>query len=152
MLLLALIAVFPLVVVAQGDAVAAINSAKEQLATCLQAVQDAEGAGANVSSLTVVLNEAGALLSRAEFAYSANDFSAARSFAVQSRERLDNCVSEANALQHTAAQQQSNDFMINVVGSIGGAFAVLGVSAVIWFSLKRRTDQSGARTSELSTV
>jgi len=151
-LLLAFLVIPTSVVAAQSDAATAITSAKEQIATCLQAVKDAEGAGANISSLTAVLNEAGALLSQAEAAYSANDFNAARNFAVQSREKLDNCVSEANALKNTATQQQNRDFMINVLGSIGGTFVVLGASALIWFSLKRRTNQSGAHASESSKV
>lgn len=144
--------ILPSLVWAQSDAAAAIASAKEQIVTCYQAVKEAEAAGANVTSLTTVLNDAGALLSRAESAYAARDFNAARSFAVQSREKLANCVSEANALKTTATQQQNQDFMINVVGSTVGAFAVLGAGAAIWFFFRKRYAQSGVSANESSGV
>lgn len=152
MLLLAVIMVPSLVLGAQSDAAAAITSAKEQIVTCYQAVKDAESASANVTSLTAVLNDAGALLSRAELAYSTGDFDAARDLAVQSQGRLGNLVSEANALKETATQQRNQDFMINVVGSTVGTFAVLGAGAAVWFLLKRRYEQSGVSASESSSV
>jgi hypothetical protein len=143
-LLFSVIFVPPVVVAAQTDAAAAITSAKEQIVTCYQAARDAEGAGANITSLTAILNDAGSLLSRAELAYSMNDFDTARDFAVQSQGRLDGFVSEATALKESAMQQRSQDFMINVVGSIVGAFAVLGAGAATWFLLKKRFKQPGA--------
>jgi hypothetical protein len=144
MLLFAVIVVPSLVLAAQTDAAAAIASAKEQIVTCYQAARDAEGAGANITSLTVILNDAGSLLSQAELAYSMNDSDAARDFAVQSLDKLGNFVSEANALKDTAMQQRSQDFMINVVGSIVGTFAVLGAGAATWSFLRKRYKQSGA--------
>lgn len=57
-----------LVLADQTDAAVAITSAKEQVVTCYQAAKDAEGAGANITSLTATLNDAGALLSQAELA------------------------------------------------------------------------------------
>jgi triphosphoribosyl-dephospho-CoA synthetase len=152
MLLSAVIVIPSLVLAAQTDATTAISSAKEQIITCYQAVRDAEGAGANITSLTAILNDAGVLLSRAELAYSMNNFDAARDFAVQSREGLADCISEANALKETAVQQRSQDFMVNVVGSVVGTFVVLGASAAVWFFLRRRYEQSGVRASESSGV
>lgn len=152
MLLFPVVVAPSLVVAAQPDVAAAIASAKEQIVTCYQAARDAEAAGANITSLTAVLNDAGALLSRAELAYSMNDFDAARDFAVQSQGRLDGFVSEANALKETAAQQRTLDFWVNMVGSIVGTFAVLGGAVVVWFFLKRRYKAGGARGSESSRV
>jgi hypothetical protein len=139
-------------VLAQTDAEAAITSAKEQIVTCYKAAQDAEAAGANITSLTVVLNDAGALLSRAELAYSMKDFGAARDFAVQSAGRLSDFVSAANALKETAAQQRGLDFWVNIVGSVIGTFAVLGGGYALWFFLSRRYRTAGAVENESSGV
>jgi len=135
-----------LVLADQTDAAAAITSAKERIVACYQAAKDAEGAGANITSLTATLNDAGALLSRAELAYSSNDFGTARDLAVQSREGLGNFVSEANVLKETAIQQGNQDFMINVVGSAVGAIAVVVGGFAVWNFLKRKYDRVEARS------
>jgi hypothetical protein len=126
------------VVLAQSDAAAAVASAKEQIIVCYQAARDAEAAGANITSLTVVLNDAGALLSRAESAYSLKDFNAARYYAAQSVKQLSGFVSVANALKETAVQQRSLDFWVNIVGPVVGTFAVLGGGFALWVFLSRR--------------
>jgi uncharacterized Tic20 family protein len=146
MLLFSVMVVPSLVLADQTDAAAAIISAKEQIVTCYQAAKDAEGAGANITSLTATLNDAGALLSRAELAYSSNDFGTARDLAVQSRERLGNFVSEANVLKETAIQQGNQDFMINVVGSAVGAIAVVVGGFAVWNFLKRKYDRVEAHS------
>jgi hypothetical protein len=139
-------------VLAQTDAAAAIASAKEQIVTCYQAAQNAEAEGANITSLTVVLNDAGALLSSAELAYSMKDFGAARDFAVQSVGQLGDFVSAANALKETAVQQQNLDFWINIVGSVVGTLAVLGGGYALWVVLSRRYRTVGAAENESSRV
>jgi hypothetical protein len=146
MLLFPVIIVPSLVLADQTDAAAAITSAKERIVTCYQAAREAEGAGANITSLVAILNDAGTLLSRAELAYSTNDFDAASNFAVQSREGLGNFVSEANALKETAIQQGNRDFMINVVGSAVGAIAVVVGGFAVWNFLKRKYDRVEARS------
>jgi predicted HD phosphohydrolase len=96
LLMFSVIALPSLVLAEQTDAAGAIASAKAEIVTCYQAAREAEGAGANISSLTATLNDAGALLSQAEAAYSQNDFDAARNLAVQSQDLLSNLFSEAN--------------------------------------------------------
>jgi hypothetical protein len=142
----------PLVFAEQGDAASAIDSAKQQIITCYEAAKEAEGAGANVTSLTSTLNEAGLFLSQAELAYSKNDFGAARNLAVQSRESLSNFIAEANTLKETGAQQRTNDFLENVVGSIIGAFAVIGTGIGVWFFLRKRYEQPGGQENEPERV
>jgi hypothetical protein len=61
MLLFAISAFLPLVRADQTEANAAIASAKEQILTCYQAAKEAEGAGANITVLVTVLNDAGIL-------------------------------------------------------------------------------------------
>lgn len=142
--LLLLLAVFGSSVSAQGDAAAAISSAKSTILSCYQAAKNAETAGANITALTVTLNEAGSLLSQAELAYSTGDFGAATSLAVQSQNKLSNFVGKANSLRETAVQRESRDFLVNVVGSVAGAFVVVGVGVGTWVFLKKRFGTVGA--------
>jgi hypothetical protein len=142
-ILLSFAAALPLAVAQQSDAATAIASTKNQFVTCLQAAEDAEAAGANVTSLLNTLTEAGLLLSRAELAYSKNDFGTARSLAVQSQDELSGFVSEASSLKEAAVQQRNMDFLINVVGSTVATFAVIGVGAGVWYVLGRKRGESG---------
>jgi len=152
-LLLFVISTFlPLARADQTDAAAAIASAKEQILICYQAAKEAEGAGANITALVAVLNDAGTLLSRAEFAYSVSDFGTARDLAIQSQSTLGDFVPEANTLKETATQQRNQDFLINVVGSIIGTFAVLGAGIAAWIFLKRKYETVGAHKDESSRV
>jgi hypothetical protein len=139
MLLFIISAFLPLARADQTEATAAIASAKEQILTCYQAAKDAEEAGANITALVAVLNDAGTLLSRAEFASSMSDFDTARDLAVQSQSTLGDFVSEANTLKETATQQRNQDFLINVAGSLAGAFAVVGAGVGTWIFLKKKT-------------
>jgi len=152
-LLLFIVSTFlPLARADQTDAATAIASAKEQISICYQAAKEAEGAGANITALVAVLNDAGTLLSRAEFAYSISDFDAARDLAIQSQNTLGGFISEASASKETATQQRNQDFLINVVGSIIGTFAVLGVGIAAWIFLKRKYEIAGVHTNESSRV
>jgi hypothetical protein len=128
----------PLAQAEQTDAATAIASAKEQILTCYQASKEAEEAGANITALVSVLNDAGTLLSRAEFAYSISDFDIACSLAVQSQSTLGDFVSEANTLKETATQQRNQDFLVNVVGSLVGALVVVGGGILTWIFLKKK--------------
>jgi hypothetical protein len=143
-LLLFFLIVPPLAQAEQTDAASAIASAEGQILTCYQAATDAEAAGANITSLTAVLNDAGALLSRAELAYSMNDSVAARDLAVQSQGKLGGFVAEANALKAAAVQRRSWDFWVGEVGSVVGTFAVVGVAGAVWVFLRRRYGPVGA--------
>ena len=151
-LIFSVIALPTLVLAEQTDAAEAITSAKAQIVTCYQAAREAEGAGANITTLTATLNDAGMLLSQAESAYSKNDFDAARNLAVQSQGMLGNLVSEANSLKQTATQQRNQDFLINMVGSLVGAFAVIGAGVATWLFLKKRYAQNGAVANESSRL
>jgi hypothetical protein len=142
----------PLVRADQTDAAAAIALAKEQILICYQAAREAEGAGANITALTVVLNNAGTLLSRAEFTYSISNFDKARDLAIQSQNTLDGFISEANTSKETTSQQQNQDFLVNVVGSIIGTFAILGAGIAAWIFLKRKYKTAGVHENESSEV
>jgi len=132
----------------QGDALAAISSTKNTILNCYNAAREAEAAGANITVLTATLNDASSLLSQAEFAYAASDFDAAFNLAGQSQNILTNFLGEANTLKETAAQQQNQDYLINVVGSIIGAFVVILAGFAAWRFLKKKYEKTEAHLSE----
>ena len=142
--LLVVLAVFSVAAFAQVvfagevEAASAIASARQQLVVCFQAASDAEAAGANITSLARVLNDAGNLLSEAEFAYEYGDFGLAQDLAGGSSAGLANFVPEANGLRDAAVQQSNYDFSVNVIGSIAGTIIVIVVGVVIWFLAKKR--------------
>jgi hypothetical protein len=128
----------------QADATTAISSAKTTILNCYSAARDAEAAGANITVQVGVLNEAGSLLSQAELAYATSDFDAALNLAIQSQSTLNNFVEEANTLKETAMQQRNQDFLINVIGSIIGTFAVIVGGFAAWFLLRRKYEAAEA--------
>jgi hypothetical protein len=136
----------------QSNASTAISSVKNRILDFYNAAKEAETAGANITALVATLNEAGALLSQAELAYAANDFGAAVNFAVQSQNILNDFIGEANTLKETALQQESQDFLINVVGSIIGAFVVIVVGGLVWLLLKKNYKTIEADVSESDGV
>jgi len=138
----------PVAFAEQSGADSAIASAKQQIITCYDAAKAAEAAGANITSLTSILNDAGTLLSQSELAYSKSDFSNAASLAVQSSQSLASFVSEANTMRDAAAQQRTTEFLVNVVGSITGAIAVIVAGFVVWRFLRKRQPQTGEQTVE----
>ena len=133
-------------------AASAISSARNTITSCYTAAVEAEAAGANITFLTATLNTAGSLLSQAEFAYTTNDFDAAVSLASQSQNTLGNFIGDAAILKETATQQQNQDFLINVVGSVIGASAVIVAGFIVWISFKKRYAQTEANVSESSRV
>jgi len=126
------------------EAGAAIAEAEGKIVICYRAVADADRVGANITGLLVVLNDAGDVLSRAELAYKFGDFDYAVSLALQSQERLSSFVEEADVLRGAAMQARYWDFLVNVVGSIMGAVAVVCGGFVVWVVLRRRYSQAGS--------
>jgi uncharacterized Tic20 family protein len=153
LILLLLVVVVPVPVWAsQEDAATAISSLKNTLLECYNAAKEAETAGSNITVIIGTLNEAGSLLSQAELAYAMKDFDVALSLALQSQNSLNNFIAEANALKETATQQQNQAFLINVVGSITGTFAVVVAGFAVWLLMKRKYGTAGAHASESSSV
>jgi hypothetical protein len=127
----------------QTGAANAISTARIQFVNCYNVARKAEAAGANITTLTVTINEAGWLLSQAEFAFSNGDFKGAQDYAVQSQGKLADFVSEANALLIVATARRNQDFLIDVVGSTGGTFAFLAGSFGFWSFLKKKHKSDG---------
>ena len=136
----------------QNGASSAISAAQSKLASCFDAARSAEAAGANISQLTHTLNVAGSLLSNAQLAYSNGDLGAAQSLASQSQSELSDFISTANSLRAQASQSQTVSFLVNIVGSIAGTFAVFVGSFFVWRFLKRRYGSSEVANRESDTV
>jgi hypothetical protein len=147
-LLLSAIVLPSMALAEQSNADSAIASAKQQILTCYTAAKAAEAAGANITSLTSVLNNAGTLLSQSELAYSKSDFDTAQNLAFQSSQSFANFVSKANKLRGSAAQQRTYEFLLDVVGSIAGAIAVMVAGFVVWRLLTRRKSRTGEQIDE----
>jgi uncharacterized Tic20 family protein len=129
----------------EADAESAIVAADGKLVVCYQAVVNASDAGANVTGLLLVLDEAGGNLSRANLAFRMGNFSSAQSYALQSLNLLvqNDVVAQANALRDTASQERFLDFMVNVVGSLVGTVVIICGGFVVWRVLKKRYAKAG---------
>lgn len=137
---------------AQTDAASTIEVAKIQLINAYRLSQQAEQAGANITQLTAILNDAGLLLSQAEHAYSIGDFDASQSLAVQSQGMLGDFATKADVLKEAAAQQAADDFWVKILYPIFGSLAVIVVGFAIWYVLKRKYGASGAIENESSEL
>jgi len=122
----------------EHDAGLAVASAESKVAECYNFALDAEQAGANVSELLRVLDEAGDLLSKAELAYGVGDYDGAGVYAAQCEGRLAGFEVQAQALRDSASWQRQLDLMVNVVGSAAGTVAVLVGGWLVWRFLKKR--------------
>ncbi len=121
----------------QTSAESAISSAQNLLINCYNAAKASEAAGANITMLTVSLNNAGTSFSNAQLAYSSGDYTSAVNYANQCQSALSNFIPEANALKTSGEQQQSQGLII-FAGSIVGAFAVVAGGYVVWLQLKKK--------------
>jgi hypothetical protein len=124
----------------QAEAQSAIATAQTELIVCYQAVANASNAGANVTSLVYVLDQAGGNLSLADLAYKNGDNASAQTYANQSLNLLiqNDVIARADALKSSASQARFWGFMVNVVGSSVGAVAVVIGGFVVWAFLKRK--------------
>ncbi|MGQ9507690.1 MAG: hypothetical protein ACUVTB_07565 [Candidatus Bathycorpusculaceae bacterium] len=127
------------------DALSAISSTEARVVTCYRAAAEAAGAGANVSDLLILLNEAGWLLSRAKLAYSQGDFDSAVAYAVECRSMLDGFVDGADGLRRNAEAAGHRDFMLNFVGSAVGAVCIVVGGFALWNLLKEKNNNIGGK-------
>jgi hypothetical protein len=133
-------------------ALSAISDARSRIVTCFEAAQLAESAGANISSLTMKINDAGSLLSIAEVAFSSGDFLGAQRLALESRTLLSDFESAADSLRVAATQAANMDFWVNIVGSCVGTIVVIVVSVFVWTLLKKKYSSKEVQRFESVTV
>ena len=122
----------------EADARLALAAAQSEITDCYTVASEAENAGANITGLLGNLSDAGALLSKANLAYINDDFNSSIKLALLTQARLNGFVEEANALRDAAKQRVYLGFMVNVVGSLVGAGAVIVGSFFLWYFLKRK--------------
>lgn len=115
-----------------------LKEAMKTITACYQATVKAERAGANITKLVATMNEAGDLYSKALLAYETEDFNSTIRLAEESQNILDGFILEADVLRETASEQRYWDFMINIVGSTIGTFAVILFSFILWTLLKKK--------------
>jgi hypothetical protein len=127
----------------EETAALAITQAEGTMASAYKVVLEAEKAGANVTNLLSVLNEAGMLLSRAHLAYDMGDFDSAQDFAIWCKGNLTGFVGDADALKQSAVRERYWDFTVNVVGSAVGTVAVVVGGFVAWTFLKKKYARVG---------
>ncbi len=128
-------------VFAQNSAKEAITSAQNSLKSCYEAVEQAQDAGANVDSLVSTLNYAADSLSKAQLAYSSNDYSLALTYANQSQSSLNGVVSEASTLHDNAVNTNNQNLLITAL-SIIVSVAILNVGVGAWEILNKRGGKS----------
>jgi hypothetical protein len=116
----------------------AISQAEQVLASAFEAVLEAERAGANVSGLLVMLNDAGVFLAKAQVAYRLGDFEEAVGFADLCYEIGEGVKGKAGELRVEAYGPRVIGFWLTMAGSLVGVVAV-GVGSVWgWRFFKRR--------------
>lgn len=121
----------------QNSAQSAISSAQSSLKSSYDAVEQAQAAGANVTSLMATLNNAANSLSEAQLAYASNNYDSAYTYAIQSQNTLNGFSSQASALQQNAGNADNQNLMITVL-SIVGSTAILCSGVAAWAILNRK--------------
>lgn len=119
----------------------AVNQAQKTLSDITQVVAKAQSEGANVDALMVTLTQAADLLSKAQLANSAGDFSTANDYASQCQSILSGVADEASSLQQEAANQKSQSSIFTVLTLLVSA-ALLASGIVSWFVLNKRERRS----------
>ena len=121
-----------------SEAQDAINRAESKIGLAYKSVLEAEGAGANVSSLLVKLNTGSALLSKAQMQYRVGNFSEAVSFANQCYDSLNGIETEADDLRDSAVMLRKQRMVISAVGSVFAVGAVCYASVFGWRFFKSK--------------
>jgi len=124
----------------QEEARTAVEEAENGVLSCYGAVFEAEKAGANVSTLLSILNEAGWLLSKGKLAYNLTDFDSAITYANECQLRLNGFLDQAETLKSDAKTAGYWDYMVNLVGSGVGAVCVIVCGFAVWIFLKKREE------------
>lgn len=125
----------------EQSAGSAVNQAQNALASSVQAVAKAQSEGANVDALMATLQQAADLLSKAQLANSAGDYSAANDYAGQCQSKLSGVNGEAASLQQAATNQKNQSSIFTVLTLlVSAALLVSGVAS--WFILNKRERRS----------
>jgi len=131
----------------ENEAEQAIDTARQTIIDCYEATVKAESEGANITGLTIRLNEAGNLFSKALLARKNKDYNLATQLASECIAKLNGFIDEANELSEKASNDRYCDFIYNVVCSIAGAMIIICVGFAVWITLKRRYSNGRLRVN-----
>ncbi len=123
-------------VAGQSDAKSEIALAKEALSDCYDAVKAVEAKGGNVTGLVAILNNAARLLTQAELAYLAENYSSAVTLARQSKTQLSGFDAKASLVKNDALNNGNLGFYTDALLVIAG-FIIFCVGIAVWFVLGR---------------
>ncbi|UCC33141.1 MAG: hypothetical protein JSW53_05005 [Candidatus Bathyarchaeota archaeon] len=123
---------------AEDAAVSAVQGAEEAVVQALEAVLDAEGAGANVSDLLKRMSVAAEYLALARMCLRTEDFDGAVERASLCVEALDGLVEDAEVLGDEALNDSSQRSWMAIGVSVVGVVVVGFASCFGWRLLKRR--------------
>jgi len=137
LMLAGLVACGPLHASTGEEASSKIASADDALKLAFKRVLDAEEAGANVSSLTSDLNEAGESLAEAEVAYRNGNLTGAAGLADRCSALAETVSVEALALKDSALADSQQAFRSTFVFSTAAASALVAALILSWFWFKR---------------
>jgi len=119
------------------NASTSLSSADSLLQAAFLNVVTAEKAGANVSSLFDMLNEAGSNFSVAKADFEAGNYSGAANLAASVADSALEVSSKANALTNQAEAQFSS-WWLTILLSVIGSAASVAVLFLVWHKFKRR--------------
>ncbi len=139
-LALVLLIVYPTLlsclVAGQSDAKSEIALAKDELSDCYETVKSVEAKGGNITGLVAILNNAGRLLTQAELAYLAENYSSAVTFARQSKVQLSGFDVKASLVKNDALYNGNLGFYTDALLVVAG-FVIFCVGIAVWFILGR---------------
>jgi len=121
-----------------GQASSIIGEADNSVRATFAAVAEAEAAGANVSSLSARLDEAGKALSAANVAFRLGDYENASLFAEQCLSIMEGVGSEAKGLKASAEVARQNQLILSAAFSSVGLSVLFVAGLFGWRSLKAR--------------
>jgi hypothetical protein len=121
-----------------SEAQDAINVAESKMGLAYKSVLEAEGAGADVSSLLFRLNNSSTLLSMAQMQIRTGNFDEAVSFANQCYDSLNGIETEADNLRYSAVVLGKQRMLVSALGSVFAIGAVLYAGIFGWRFFKSK--------------
>jgi hypothetical protein len=122
----------------KDDALSKIEDAEKLICQAFEGVLEAEGAGANVSSLLVQLDSAGSFIDDARMRYRSGDFAGALQSANASIQSVEGFAEKVEQLKVSAANEYKERAFQIVATSGMGILVVILVTMACWLLIKRR--------------
>jgi len=135
----------------RDDARASIDSAEQALLAAYQGVLAAESAGADVTTLVEMLNEALDLLAQARESLELGDYNSTLEYASQSRQLSDQVISEAAELK-VQAEGMSQFWAIASIVGIPLVLVVFGAACYYGYKILRKRSVEGIMKKRIKVL